>query len=31
MKYFVDSSFIVSLFKRTDSNYELAKEHLYHF
>ena len=28
MKYFVDSSFIVSLFKKTDSNHELAKEHI---
>ena len=28
MKYFVDSSFIVSLFKETDSNHEIAKEHI---
>ena len=28
MKYFVDSSYIVSLFKKTDSNHEIAKEHI---
>ena len=28
MKYFIDSSFIVSLFKLTDSNHEIAKKHM---
>lgn len=28
MKYFIDSSFIVSLFKETDTNHEIAKEHI---
>jgi len=28
MKYFVDSSFIVSLFKETDSNHKISKEHI---
>lgn len=27
MKYFVDSSFIVSLFKETETNHHIAKEH----
>ncbi len=28
MRYFIDSSFIVSLFKEKDSNHEIAKEHI---
>ena len=28
MRYFVDSSFIVSLFKETDRNHEISKEHI---
>ena len=28
MKYFIDSSFIVSLFKETDTNHEIGKEHI---
>lgn len=28
MKYFIDSSFIVALFKETDSNYRIAKNHI---